>query len=438
MEPNFLKYVKTTAIALTQLSAGLAFSSIGPTLPSLAYNLNIDISTLSSVIVGRGIGFLIGSLISGFLQKRFCPFLYLCIGVCLMSIGLITIPYIRYIFLLVIIIGFQGLVQGINDTTCNIILIDLWKEKSASIINLAKFSFAVGATIAPFIAAPFLTIVETTSNTVTCGYNESNSSDFKSTNQTSDKIDSLSFRWAYLIYAVVPAIAFILFAYISFKENFKAVKLSHKATRLQKLNKNRNRVFFLLFIFFMLYVGVLASMETFLFSFATSCEINLSKDKAIALNTAFFFSFAVGRGLGILSATIITPTTQMCVNLSGMCTASIILFVLTFLSSIPDWLLFTAFIIFGSSFSTLFATAFLWAEQHITVTGKTASVMVAGASIGEMLIPLIIGQTFRFTFLALIYSAVIFSFVETFIFGLLSWTVSMKNENDEKKVEISE
>ena len=84
----------------------------------------------------------------------------------------------------------------------------------------------------------------------------------------------------------------------------------------------------------------------------------------------------------------------MCLNLLGLCTASVILMILIFMNNISDWLLFTS---------------------------KAATIMVSGASLGEMVIAFVVGQSFRFNHLTLVYAATGLSIIETIIFRLLNF-----------------
>ena len=48
---------------------GFSLSALGLSLPTLAYNLNVSIDKISSLVIARGAGYLLGSIISGFLSK---------------------------------------------------------------------------------------------------------------------------------------------------------------------------------------------------------------------------------------------------------------------------------------------------------------------------------------------------------------------------------
>ena len=57
------------------------------------------------------------------------------------------------------------------------------------------------------------------------------------------------------------------------------------------------------------------------------------------------------------------------------------------------WVLWTVSIVFGLTMASIFPTAVSFAETYIPVSGKIASILVIGASIGEGIIPQIMGNT---------------------------------------------
>ena len=45
--------------------------------------------------------------------------------------------------------------------------------------------------------------------------------------------------------------------------------------------------------------------------------------------------------------------------------------------------------------SSIFASGVNWAEQYISLTGKSTAVLVVAEGVGEMVLPIIVGQLFE-------------------------------------------
>ena len=288
----------------------------------------------------------------------------------------------------------------------NVLLLNVWGEKSPPYMQALHFLFALGSFIAPLIAKPFLqeNIVSTNSCVNT------NSSQCSSNNSIGDSSNNLCFSnsrgntfpvtWAFWICAFPLAIAgigFLVFVFI------KSCSLHDKDTKHEDAPKTKQgslmyRVTFLsLFsVFLLIYAGLEEAYGGYIFVFGSTSSLKMSKDVAALLNSGLWGSFALARLAAVPISKYLPPSKMLCLDLAGCLLGSAIL-----ISQIKDGdcsaadstKLWVGTVIFGISTSSVFPAGISWAENFVTVSGRTASLFLVASSTGGMLIPLSVGST---------------------------------------------
>ena len=98
------KYV-TATIAIAFLALGLAIAIPGPTLSTIAFNLNVNVSSLSHIIPSKAVGYLFGSTLGGILFDKFNSYVFLTLSMMVCSIGLAFIPFAQTTTVLAVIMS---------------------------------------------------------------------------------------------------------------------------------------------------------------------------------------------------------------------------------------------------------------------------------------------------------------------------------------------
>ena len=145
----------------------------------------------------------------------------------------------------------------------------------------------------------------------------------------------------------------------------------------------------LLALFFVLYVGQEVAYGGFIFSYGVKGRLKMSSSSAALLTAVYWGAFSFGRALAIPLAWLRVPPGVM---LAGDLVGS--LFAAIFLLGFPgsSTILWVCSALMGVSLASVFPTAITWGEQYMTFTGRSATVFVIGASLGEMVIPLLVGH----------------------------------------------
>lgn len=137
------------------ISVGVIANIIGPILPAIRIDIDINYSQGGMLLSGQFIGMLITSLIGGYLIIRIGKKAFMLAGSAFLITGLLGCMIARsYIFLytLNLITGFG---YGIYEVGINVLCADSSKENKGSDMNFVHFFYGVGAIIAPLIAFVF-------------------------------------------------------------------------------------------------------------------------------------------------------------------------------------------------------------------------------------------------------------------------------------------
>lgn len=295
----------------------------------------------------------------------------------------------------------------------NVLILELWQEKSRPYIQVLHFAFAVGAFISPLLAKPFLlpTFPQDSFTNTSLSCNRSYYGDV------------LPVTWGYWIGSIpllVSGVAFLV------SPCFESCSTKH--IKIQKYITDevyaKSKVFkytiLLLFcVFLLLYVGFEIAYGGYIFAFAT---FNMSKGNAAYLTSVFWGSFAFGRFISIPISRHVTSSRMLICDLIGCFIGSTILisqFSKGCSSSGPTQL-WLGTILLGLAMASVFPCAINLAESLISLSGRTASALIVGACFGEMLIPLLVGVFFvQVGPCFLMYSAFIISLLTAVVYVVI-------------------
>jgi len=138
----------------------------------------------------------------------------------------------------------------------------------------------------------------------------------------------------------------------------------------------------------------------------------------VAINTAFWFFLAVGRGVAIFISQKVSSRTLLCINMGvsllSMCIPAIFNESLTAL-----WI---GVCMYGLGLSSAFATAYALVEHYVGISASAASAFNAGAGLGSMIMPLIAGIVIDEVGVhSLLYILIMGNFLMCTVFVLLVW-----------------
>ena len=148
------------------IALGLVVASLGPTLNRLADNTQSDISQISYLFTAKALGFILGSLVGGYIYDRIPGHPIMGGMFILIALGLAFVPTISVLWLLILTMFLIGVVVGAADVGGNTLLVWLHGEKVEPYMNGLHFFFGLGAALSPVIFAQMLRLT----GDITWGY----------------------------------------------------------------------------------------------------------------------------------------------------------------------------------------------------------------------------------------------------------------------------
>ncbi|XP_072016263.1 sodium-dependent glucose transporter 1A-like [Amphiura filiformis] len=392
---------KTIVLCGAFIGLGLAVAVIGPTLQDLKTHLETDLPHISYIFTGRSIGYVIGSIVGGVFLEHLHPLLLESVTLGMSGIGLSIMPHILRLGPSIFTISLVGLANGALDTGANVIVLRMWGKKSAPFMQALHFSFALGAFIAPLLASPFIESNSPSFNSSSFDSFDSSAFDSSAFNSsatpTSKPALPTRFQGVYSIigiYLMLMALVFIYFFCTSPVQlpssSGTHSDLETESSALPSDKDFTNYILGLLFVFYFLYVGAEVGYGGYIYTFAIS--INLQHKTAAHLNSLFWGTFAIMRGVSIFIASMISPLQMLVMDLLGCILSSL---VLSYEADTNPTVLWVGTATLGASMASLFPAGISWLESHAPVTGKMASLLLVGSAFGEMVIPIILGQLFE-------------------------------------------
>lgn len=371
------RWFTTAALCSSFLGLGMCIAIIGPTFEDLALNVHKNVSNISYIFAGRSAGYIGGSLLGGTLLDCLNPYLLLGLSMLLTALGMCVIPLCRNVPLLMVLMSCIGISMGILDTGGNVLALNTWAEQAGPHMQALHFSFSAGAFLSPIIAHLLF------------GARENHSSVAENMTAGAEQDDQswshLRSMWAYVVIGLFVLFT-ALFFFLLYCCGAGSRGREYSVSEQPQVAKHHKAIVLLLFLFFFAYVGAEVAYGSFIFTFSKDF-MRMDDTEAAGVNTLFWGSFAACRGLAILLATCVSPGALIALSLICCCVSSLMLC----LFPLHQAVLWTGTGLYGASMAAVFPSGLSWVEQYTPVTGRTAAVLVVGAALGEMVLPVLLG-----------------------------------------------
>jgi MFS transporter, FHS family, Na+ dependent glucose transporter 1 len=352
LQPGNQKFSHTISYYLVFTVFGMLLASLGPSLPYLAEQLRASIGQISYLIVGRSVGYLLGTLLASRLYDLLPGHKILAAKLLGMAVLMALVPFVPYVWVLAGVLVLIGIGMGGVDVGGNTLLVWLHGRKAGPYLNGMFFFAGLGAFLAPvLVTAAVLSLGDV--------------------------------YWAYwgLALLLVPPGLWLAFL---------------KSPEIQKANsdvhmKSANTPLLVLFsLFLFLYIGAEAVYGDWVYTYAISTGL---ADAALAayLTSTFWIAITLGRLLGVPLATRFDPRRIIAVDIVGMVAGFGL--ILLFQDSLAVTWIGTGLV--GISMASIFPTTLAFAERHMHISGRVTGWMFSGGSLGGLFLPWLVGQLFE-------------------------------------------
>ncbi len=342
---------KTILYSLAFVALGLISGSIGPTLPALAAQTNVELKQISNVFVARSFGTLVGSWMIGRMYDRFTGHPLLAGSLLASAVAMALFPASNLLWVLLALSVFIGLASASINVGGNAMIVMVHGERVRPFMSVLHFAFGLGGFLAPMLVALF-----------------------------ESRADGL--QWTYWVLAML-SLPVILLTMLS---RSPAPSISHHE---EKSSAVPALLLGLLVFYFFLEVGAEASIMGWLFSYSISRGIALKT--AYHINSAFWAAFTVGRLATVWLSTRFQalPLVRFHICLTMVFAAALLIFPLS------SGLLWTCAIGIGFSVAPVFPSTFGYAQNRLHLSGRITGLFLVGASAGGMFWPRMVGQFFE-------------------------------------------
>lgn len=341
--------MKTTTRQITGYFAtyfflGATNAILGPALPDIANNVGVGLAQVGLLISLKSFGFLIGSLICGWLYDLIPGNTILAVSVLVLSLLQIFIPGLSVFLILSIIVFITGIVQGGMDVGANIMLINTDAAGMQRLLNGLYFIAGAGGFLAPAVLG----------------------------------FTSLSLGFTGISILMIPLSIWL------FLTPSPVVNLPEVEQMGTKLNV---RVFWLFAALAFFLIGLEVGYGSWIFTYFSEKGFG-SNYMAYWITSAFWLAMTLGRLVTIVIASRI-ETARRVFAYFGLVLTSVLIILLK-IDAIPA--LWVGTIGLGLGLSSLFPTLIGYLQEKTKLSGKLSGVVWSMGSFGAMVIPWLIGQ----------------------------------------------
>jgi len=332
----------------------MVMAVIGPTLPGLAEQTQVDLSRISYLFTTNFLGYLLGALFIGRLFDSIKGHRLMIVSLITMAGAMAAVPFIPRHWLLVGLFLFLGAANGTLDVGCNALIVRTHRQNVGPFINGLHFFFGLGQFLSPFIIAWIMR----------AGH---------------------GFQWGYWILALF--IVFIV-CYMSFFESPEV----RGCVKTETGSGRNRRVLIPSVLFLLLHVGAQTSYGGWIVSYTVFKGL-AAASSATYLAATFYGLLAVGRLIAVPLSRRSKPGVLLLIDLAG-CILGVGAVLLWPRSIHVLWL---GTICVGLSMASIFPVTLHFIEEQMGLSGITAGWVLVGSSIGGMSFPMLVGQLFEST-----------------------------------------
>lgn len=139
--------------SIVYIGLGIVIAAIGPLLPGLARQNGVDLSAMGLLFTGFSIGAILAQIAGGAVADRLGRRPVFLLGVVFLAAASAGLVASRSFGLTVALSGAWGVGLGATELAANVLITELFAERSVSVLNLLNGFFGLGAFAGPAIAS---------------------------------------------------------------------------------------------------------------------------------------------------------------------------------------------------------------------------------------------------------------------------------------------
>jgi fucose permease len=335
---------------VSYFSFGLVWASIGPLLSQFAARNGTSLATIGGIYSAIFLGAVVSQIALGRFTDRWGQLRSLTVALLVLSLGIISMSYSRWLPLTFLLAFITGLGQGVSNLSGNVLVGQLYKENSVSSVNLLNGCWGLGAFIGPLLV--------------------------------SGSVHLWQNGLPALVFSALVTIASALILLFSFFNG----KIGTQGERPELHGQQRMRFTAFLWslgVLLLLYVGTESAMGGWATTYMQKTT-TLKLELAAMVTAGFWLAITLGRVMGTVLGSRLSPKKVLIICLS-IASFGAILFVASFGNTV---LSIAAIFFIGLGFGAIFPTSMAMMTMAFSDTpGQAGSVITVLGSVGGMLIP---------------------------------------------------
>ncbi|XP_067667205.1 sodium-dependent glucose transporter 1A-like [Haliotis asinina] len=405
------RFYYTMGLYLSSFFSGWIVGLKGPAFLDLQQITGVGTSKGAAFFTAAAVGGVVGNLVGGALYDRFNRHMVLFVSSFLYAVTCAIIPWCSVYWTMVMMFLLHELVTGAARSGSNVEIVEEWGDEGKPFMQALHFSFSLGATVAPFVLEPFLSL-EPVTDAANTSFTTTSSPSFTTTTSNMTTMapprPESNIHYGFLIAAVLSGLSSFVFLIKYFHEKNKGTgnirrKDTQKDTKGQEeeegpVRKKRTlprHILIITLALFALFYFFLDEVEdtspSFLAVFVVK-QMNWTKKYGGRLSSAFWASYTAGRGIGIILISFVTHAQFFTICCVVLCTSQLgLLLSATYGFGTGIWICIVGI---GLAISVVFPASLTWTEKELVqLSGKLMGVIYVALGLGGLANPQIIGVT---------------------------------------------
>ncbi|XP_053212556.1 sodium-dependent glucose transporter 1-like [Panonychus citri] len=407
-----VKLIKTLLCVISFLGLGGCNTLLGSSLLDLQIRISESFAVTSNLVPARSIGYLIGGIASGLIDRFLGPNMILFISNFIAGAAIAIAPWFKSFYFVYSFILLSGFAQGIFDIVCNTYILRIWKDSKSlsNYVQVLHGAFGVGALITPLISQPFLLPL-----------NDDDSSDGVTITKT-DNItiqgnytpNDVKVQWAFLSITALQFISSVGFLIFHFKDKTKQQTIDTNEEDIDDQPK-KWKIYVgvgLMALFANTTFGISVLVGSLAPAYVVKSDLHMSKATGASLVTVFWVVITAYKVFFVVISNFIGDKYLI---LFSYCSELAAIFVLIPHAGYNRLCIWIGLTFVGIGYASLFTVTLSKLQKYFILTNALASFIFINGSIGEAIHPWIASKLMDTKPVSFVYYLAMVSFLNTSI-----------------------
>lgn len=400
---------------LCSIGHGLVVTVVGPTQPYIAQNVGVEIDIINLLWSFGFFGFLLGSIIAGFVFRRYCDtgfkkMVFLSVTMGFNGVVMVSLPFIKNFGLLVTARCLQSVALGASVTAdCSLVVYTMGPVMSRPFTMAIHAMIGAGFLIATFLVKPFLPQTnERRSFEQVCGAAAAAAAvddvtdDVVTSSSSQLQSEAMAFEqeqlwgvskiaWPFVItgsWCVLFSFGYVFLGMLPLKmPQYYGEVEARSAPKIVYWKPLLVMTFFYYFIT----CGIERIYQPMAYTYGLCGPLRLSPSDAVVIDQSYNGGFMVGRITSIFVSKVVKPRTMVVCSLVTCIASSI---VIVSCGTTSQYGVYAGTGLLGFFISWQYGSCYSWIAQKLDITGPIAPVFFIGCGAGGLVFPPLSGFVF--------------------------------------------